>query len=142
MSSLYLLVRIDRKLAALDSGIVDSVIEIDEIFPVPGAPEHVSGITAVRSQSLTVIDACRVLGVDRKARGERAVVFRSSGHSYALNVDFVEDVVEVTSSPEHIAGGYGAAWRDASAGLLETPEGPAVLLDPVRMIDPAESRAA
>lgn len=46
-------------LSALD---VKSVIEIGTITPIPRAPVWIAGITALRSQALTVIDCRRALG--------------------------------------------------------------------------------
>ena len=59
MSALYVVFEVDGRLAAFDAADVQSVIEIEDIYPVPQSPAWVAGLTAMRSQSLTVID-CRL----------------------------------------------------------------------------------
>ena len=79
-------------LSALD---VKSVIEVSAVTPIPRAPVWIAGITALRSQALTVIDCRRAIGV--AGAGEwptdhRAIVVADGGHSYALLVDGIEDI--------------------------------------------------
>ena len=78
-------------LCALD---VKSVIEIGTVTPIPRAPAWIAGITALRSQALTVIDCRRALGLgsDDWATDHRAVVVAEGGHSFALMVDSIEDI--------------------------------------------------
>ena len=55
MKRLMLLCTIAGRKAAIPTQDVSSVIEIEAIAPVPGTPPHVAGLTALRSQALTVI---------------------------------------------------------------------------------------
>ena len=130
--------------AAIPTQDVSSVIEIEAVAPVPGTPPHVAGLTALRSQALTVID-CRVaMGFESAGDpvGSRAAVIQQDGHLYALVVDDASDVEEVESEVEQIRGGFGPQWERAALGLVETPGGPVVVLDVPALLGLRQSEAA
>ena len=66
------------------------------------------------------------------------------GHHYALTVDAVEDVVESMSDPAPIRAAMGAGWERVSQGMVETEEGPLLLVDIAALVagPGVESRAA
>jgi purine-binding chemotaxis protein CheW len=109
---------------------VRSVIEIERITPIPRTAPHIAGLTALRSQALTVIDCRLALGFDSAGdpMGNRAAVVDHEGHSYALVVDEAFDVVDALGEPESVPGGYGKAWEAAAIGMVETPSGPTLLI--------------
>src|SRR5678816_4072804 len=87
------------------AGVVEAVVELDTLIPVPRAAAHVAGLSALRSRVLTVIDCMRSLelGITDCSDGIReAAVVELDGHHYALLVDLVEDVVEAVSEPQPI----------------------------------------
>lgn len=130
MSRLLLMCLIAGRRAAIPTERVLSVIEIETVTPIPGTPEFIVGLTALRSQALTVID-CRVsLGfpASEKVEGSRAAVIEHEGHRYALLVDEAFDVVEALSEPVPVPGGFGAGWRHSASGMVETESGPALLV--------------
>ena len=59
-------------------------------------------------------------------------------------VDAVEDVVEPLSEPAPIRAAMGEGWERVSLGMVETEEGPLLLVDVAALIagPGAESRAA
>lgn len=135
MSNLVVLITIDGKRAAIAAPDVESVIELEAIYPVPGTPDYVAGLAAMRSQTMTVIDCNAALGLHSASQyAERCPVISVGGHLYALLVDTVEDVIEATSQPSDIAGGYGAAWAPIAKGMIETDTGPALLIDPTALV--------
>lgn len=115
-------------LCALD---VKSVIEIGTVTPIPRAPAWIAGITALRSQALTVIDCRRALGLgsDDWATDHRAVVVTEGGHSFALMVDSIEDITTAAGEAGQVPGGFGAEWSRVATGMIETLAGPALMLD-------------
>lgn len=131
MGELYLLVRIGDRRAAIPGARVESVVEIDQIVPVPLAPPHVAGLAALRSRALTVIDARAALGLDPEqyATEGRAAVVEVDGHGYALLVDRVEDVAEAEGVPVRSDASIGPEWDRVAEGFVETAPGPAVLVD-------------
>ena len=131
MNELLLMCMIAGRRAAIPAIRVQSVIEIDEITPIPGAPSFIRGLTALRSQALTVID-CRVaLGFESAGDpvGSRAAVIAEGGHLYALVVDDASDVEEIEGEIQQLRGGFGPQWANAAVGMVETPRGPAIILD-------------
>ncbi len=131
MGDLYLMTEIAGRRAAIPSEAVQSVIEVGSISPVPHAPAFVAGLTAMRSRALTVIDARRALGIaaDNTASDGRAVVCAVDGHTYAILVDRVEDVVEATSTAERPEADLGPSWERVTRALVETRIGPALVVD-------------
>lgn len=147
MSDLYLLVKIGRRRAAIAGALVQSVVEIDDVVPVPLAPPHVAGLAALRSRALTVIDTRAAIGLEPaefETEG-RAAVVEVDGHGYALLVDEVEDVAQAEASPARPDATLGPEWDRISLGWIETPVGPAVLVDVAGLVaacEPQRSRAA
>ena len=132
MNPLLLIVTIAGGRVALPAAAVESVVELEALIPVPRAPGHVAGLSALRSRVLTVIDTLRSLELgdtDCSDGIREAAVVELDGHHYALLVDVVDDVIEALSDPSPIRAAMGAGWERASKGMVETEEGPLLLLD-------------
>ena len=144
MTSLMLLCTIAGRQAAIPAHAIRSVIEIDAVEPIPGTPPWIVGLTALRSQALTVVD-CRVaLGFESAGDpvGSRAAVIALDGHLYALVVADASDVEEIESDIQQLRGGFGRQWADAALGMVETPLGPAIILDVPALLGLDQSEAA
>lgn len=133
---LLVIIQIAGRRCALPALAVRSVIELAAIAPIPRAPAHITGIAALRSQALTVIDCRRALGLaaEEWPTDHRAVVVAQDGHAYALRVDGIEDITSAIGAPGQVPGGFGAEWSRAARGMIETQIGPALLLDPAALI--------
>ena len=147
MSQLLLIVSIAGSRVAFPSAAVESVVELDTLIPVPRAAAHVAGLSALRSRVLTVIDTVRSLdlGESDSSDGIReAAVVELDGHHYALIVDSVEDVVEAMSDPSPVRAAMGEGWDRVALGMVETDEGPLLLVDVATLIagPSSEARAA
>jgi len=135
MNDLYLIVEIAGQRAALPAAFVESVVEIEEIAPVPCAPGHVFGLFALRSRVLTVIDTIAALGGGRSEPGEKqAVIVHVDGHLYGLLVDDVDDVIAIEGSPSQPRALLSAGWARYSRGVLEHEGQPLLLIDVAAMI--------
>ena len=131
MTDLVVILEIAGRRAALRTGEVQSVVELDTVSAVPRAPRFVLGLSALRSNTLTVIDAADAIGLrphGPHVAGERGVIVDHAGHRYALLVDDIDDVAKVLGPPAPVAGEAGAGWERVSEGLIETDRGPALLL--------------
>ncbi len=144
MNELVLMCVIAGRRAAIPALRVQSVIEIGEITPIPATPDFIRGLTALRSQALTVIDcpAALGLGVTAELAGKRAAVVDVDGHLYALVVDEAHDVCESRSEAVSVPGGFGHAWQAAALGMVETDDGPVVLVDVKALVAGPAARAA
>jgi len=145
MNELLLVVTIAGERVALPSAAVESVVELDTLTPVPRAASHVAGLSALRSRVLTVIDCMRSLelGETDCSDGIReAAVVELEGHHYALIVDMVEDVVEAQGELQPVRATMGEGWERVSQGMIETDNGPLLLVDVAALIAGAERQAA
>ncbi|WP_454598518.1 chemotaxis protein CheW [Qipengyuania sp. SM2507] len=144
MTEALLMCLIAERRVAFPAVKVRSVIEIERITPIPRTAPHIAGITALRSQALTVID-CRVaLGFESRGDpvGSRAAVVDHEGHSYALVVDQAFDVVDALGDPERVPGGFGESWAEAAIGMVETASGPTLLIALETLIAGHQAQAA
>ena len=57
------------------------------------------------------------------------------GHHYALIVDLVEDVLEAGSDPLPVRAAMGPGWERVSEGMVETEQGPLLLVNVVNFVD-------
>ena len=122
---------------------VKSVIEIAAVTPIPRAPHWIAGITALRSQALTVIDCRRAIGL---AEGDwptdhRAAVVADGGHAYSLLVDSIEDITTAAGEAGQVPGGFGPEWSRIATGMIETMVGPALLVDIAALLAGPEAQA-
>ncbi len=81
---------------------VREILLLNQSFPVPGAPHFVMGITNIRGNVLTIIDARKrfnLPGIDlnnSKYKGSaRMIVMESGEATAAVLVDSVSDVIDV-----------------------------------------------
>lgn len=138
MNGLLLIVEIGGERVAFPASAVEAVVEIESLTPVPGAPPHVAGLSALRSRVVTVIDSRLALGLaPREARARDAVLTVIDGHAYAILVDGVEDVVETSgeaqAAPVHVGGG----WARAIGGCVEAEGDLLMLVDAAALVAPA-----
>lgn len=139
MNELLLIVTIAGSRVALLADQVEGVVELDTLIPVPRAPAHIAGLSALRSRVLTVIDCRRSLelGSSEALAGGglvEAAVVELESHHYALTVDAVEDVVEALSDASPIRAAMEAGWERVSRGMVETEEGPLLLVDVAALV--------
>jgi len=143
MQDLYLIVEIAGQQALLPAAIVESVVEIDDIAPVPCAPPHIFGLFALRSRVLTVIDTLAALGEGRSEPGEKqAVIVTIDGHLYGLLVDNVDDVVALDGAPAKPRTRLSDGWMRIAQGVFEHEGHPLLLVDVGSLIAGPQDLAA
>jgi purine-binding chemotaxis protein CheW len=139
--TLVLVLRIAGERVAIRASDVESVIEVDEVTPVPRTAPHIAGLTSLRSRILTVIDCRAALGAAPAAAGE-AVVVPADGHAYALLVDGVEDVVEPAGDPSPVTLPLAGGWSRAARFTVDVGGDLLLLVDPHRLIAGPDAKAA
>ena len=144
MSDLLLIVRLAGRRIALPASEVEGVVELDGITPAPRAAGHVAGLSALRSRVLTVIDGLASLEFGRApVEGLlEAIIVPSGGHTYALLVDSVEDVIEAQRPPAPIRTPVGAGWDRVAIGTIDADKDLLLLVDPHLMIAGPSAQAA
>lgn len=144
MNDLLLIVSLAGRRVAFPAADVEAVVELEGVEPVPCVPGHVAGLAALRSRVLTVIDGTASLGfppADEAARLE-AVVVQSGGHTYAILVDTVEDVVDAGSDPQPLQASPGSGWDRFATSAVEAEGDLILLLDPHALIAGPTAQAA
>ena len=144
MAELLLIVRLAGRRVAFPASEVEAVVELEGLTPVPRAAAHVAGLSALRSRVLTVIDGLASLefGAGRERALRDAIVVPSDGHTYALLVDEVEDVVEAAAPPAPVNAPLGAGWDRVAIGMVEAEGELLLLVDPHRLIAGPAAQAA
>jgi purine-binding chemotaxis protein CheW len=146
MNELLLVVRIGGQRVAMPAALIESVVELDTLIPVPRAADHIAGLSALRSRVLTVISCRRSLGLaecDQSGELLEAAVTEVDGQHYALIVDGVEDVLEALGDPAPIRAAMGDGWERVSSGMVETEEGALLVVDVAALIaGPENARQA
>ena len=136
METLKLIARIADQEVAIVADLVESVVEIDAITPVPLAAPHIAGLAALRSRVLTIIDTYAALEIGRSPRDGllQAIVVTIDNHLYGLLVDEVVDVVAIEGEPEPVHAGLSRGWAHAALGLIEHDDKALLELDPARIV--------
>ena len=144
MAELLLIARLGGRRIAFPASLVEAVVELEGITPAPCAASHVAGLSALRSRVLTVIDGLAALGLGRAALadGRDAIVVPCDGHTYALIVEEVEDVIEADAAPVRLAAPVGAGWDRVAIGTVEVESELFLLVDPHLLIAGPAANAA
>ncbi|WP_017672401.1 chemotaxis protein CheW [Blastomonas sp. AAP53] len=144
MNNLYLIAVIAGETVALPTNQVDSVVKVRESVPVPSAAPFISGLFALRSRVLTLID-CQFFVTGEPidlVPGQPAIVVNIGGCSYGLLVDDVLDVVQMTGQAMPLPGQLPAGWSDIGRGLLQVADATYLMIDPEYLVNPSTRRAA
>ena len=144
MEKLYLIATIAGQPVAVRASLVDSVVDLGAIAPVPLARPHVAGLAALRSKVLTVICCECSLGQSATAsETRRAVVVNIDGHHYGLLVGSIEDACVIEEPAEPIRARLEPGWARVAIGMLEYHGDALLLIDPERIVaGPDEALAA
>lgn len=121
---LFLVAHVAGRGLLIDAARVDSVVEVGDVAPAPGADPAVRGLAAMRSRIATVVDTRRLLGLPEDTSAycvhadERAIVTMADGHLYAVVVDTLADVASFTLEPPPLGVSFGGGWQ-AVTGVAE-----------------------
>ena len=143
MTELLLIARLGGRRIAFPASSIEAVVELEGITPAPCAAPHVAGLAALRSRVLTVIDGLAALDLGRAgAQGRDAVVIPCEGHTYALLVEEVEDVIAADAPAAPLAAPVGAGWDRVAIGTVEIGADLFLLVDPYLLIAGPAANAA
>ena len=144
MAELLLIARLAGRRIAFPASQVEAVVELEGITPAPCAAPHVAGLAALRSRVLTVIDSCVALDLGGAGEGQArdAIVIPCDGHTYALLVEEVEDVIEADAPAAPLSAPVGAGWARVATGTVEVGSELFLLVDPALVIAGPAANAA
>lgn len=91
---------LDNETYGIEVGQVREILRLNQNFPVPGAPDYVLGITNIRGNVITILDARQRfnLATVEHTASTRMIVVESTDDTVSMVVDNVSDVIDVPKS--------------------------------------------
>jgi purine-binding chemotaxis protein CheW len=133
-------------LFGVDVSLVQEVVRLQPLTPVPLAPAEIAGLINLRGEVLTAIDLRARLGLPPAdpAREPVNVVVRVDDEPVSLLVDEIGAVLEISQVPfEQTPSTVDERVRDLLLGAFTLPDRLLLALNARRVLGPrAETRAA
>ena len=110
--------RLDNEIYGINVMLIQEVLRVTEIAPVPGAPNYVIGLINLRGNVVTVIDTRMRFGLPPKEIDDatRIVIIEVENQTVGIVVDSVSEVVDVDASEFETAPNVG---YDETARYIE-----------------------
>jgi len=110
--------RLDAEIYGINVMLVQEVLRITDIAPVPGAPSYVIGIINLRGNVVTVIDTRMRFGLHPRDYDDatRIVIIETENQTVGIVVDSVSEVVDIYSNEIETAPNVG---NDETARYIE-----------------------
>jgi purine-binding chemotaxis protein CheW len=110
--------RLEDEIYGINVMLVQEVLRITEIAPVPGAPGYVIGIINLRGNVVTVIDTRMRFGLGVKEMDDstRIVIIETASQTVGIVVDSVAEVVDIYAEEIETAPNVG---NDETARYIE-----------------------
>lgn len=110
--------RLDEETYGINVMLVQEVLRVTDIAPVPGAPGYVVGIINLRGNVVTVIDTRMRFGLPPHEMDDstRIVIIESEKQTVGIIVDSVSEVVDIYSNEIETAPNVG---NDETARYIE-----------------------
>ena len=110
--------RLNEEIYGINVMLVQEVLRVTEIAPVPGAPNYVIGIINLRGNVVTVIDTRMRFGLPPQEMDDatRIVIIEAENQTVGIVVDSVSEVVDVYSNEIETAPNVG---NDDTARYIE-----------------------
>ena len=110
--------RLENEIYGINVMLIQEVLRVSEIAPVPGAPNYVIGIINLRGNVVTVIDTRMRFGLSPKEMDDatRIVIIEVENQTVGIVVDSVSEVVDVDASEIETAPNVG---NDETARYIE-----------------------
>ena len=144
MSDLYLIATISGEDVAIPADRVESVVKVRDIVRVPAVKPYVTGLFALRSRVLTLID-CQYFITGKAAalaEDQTAIVAEISGHFYGFLVDAVKDVCAPEDPPQALPVKLADGWQKLGSAMIGLDGESMLVVEPGNMIVPMQAKAA
>lgn len=130
---------VGKYLFGVDVSLVQEVVRLQQITPVPLAAPEIAGLINLRGEVLTAIDLRARLGLPLRSAGEREpvnVVIRVDDEPVSLLVDEIGGVLEVSQVPfEQTPSTVDERVRDLLLGAYTLPDRLLLALNAARVLD-------
>ncbi|VAW69656.1 Positive regulator of CheA protein activity (CheW) [hydrothermal vent metagenome] len=110
--------RLNEEIYGINVMLVQEVLRVTDIAPVPGAPSYVIGIINLRGNVVTVIDTRMRFGLPPKEMDDstRIVIIEAENQTVGIVVDSVSEVVDIYGHEIETAPNVG---NDETARYIE-----------------------
>ncbi|MBQ3034238.1 MAG: purine-binding chemotaxis protein CheW [Deferribacterales bacterium] len=129
----------------IDIMIVEEIIRIVDITPVPRAPSFVEGIINMRGRVIPIVDLRKKLCISNDTQcndSTRIIVTCIDNKRMGFIVDSVEEVIKISSDNIDKAPGTSRAIDNYISGVARTVEkGMVIILDIRKIFSPQEQMA-
>ena len=137
---------VGKYLFGVDVSLVQEVVRLQQITPVPLAVPEIAGLINLRGEVLTAIDLCARLGMPKSesTREPVNVVIRVDDEPVSLLVDEIGGVLEVSQVPFEVTPStVDEKVRDLLLGAYTLPDRLLLALNARQVLDVVqETRAA
>lgn len=110
---------------------IQEIVAMPRAVRVPLAPPGITGLINLRGQIMATVDLRRLLGADEREEAALGVVAKAGSETFALIVDEVHDVLEISPTmlhppPANLAG----AARTITRAVCPLPDALMLVFDP------------
>ncbi len=136
MKSLYLLGVAGDVRFAMPASMVESVVTLGPVVPVPLSLPSIAGVSALRSRVITVVDVVAAIhgGEAAPADGQSAIIVTLGGHLYGLVVDDIHDVIGHNGELKRFGAALDSGWQRVSTGAIEVEGSAVIVIDPAKLV--------
>jgi purine-binding chemotaxis protein CheW len=129
---------------AIDIGIVQEIVLMQEITPIPGGASYVAGMTDLRGRVIPVAEFTSLLGIAPSERTDdtRILVVENDGGHIGFIVDAVSEVMMVDGARIEDASSLGTREHDFIVGVAKLEEHLVSLVDVPRLLLAADRGVA
>jgi purine-binding chemotaxis protein CheW len=116
--------KLDGQRYAVPLAVVERVVQVAEITPLPNASQTILGAINVHGQVMVVLDLRRHLGLRPRelALSDELLIVRSAQRIVALLVDEVTGVLECPRAAQNVAEQIGPGMENVAC-VVKQPEG-------------------
>jgi purine-binding chemotaxis protein CheW len=128
----------------IDIGMVQEIVLMQEITPIPGGAPYIAGMTDLRGRVIPVAAFTELLGIapSEQTDDTRILVVENAGGHIGFIVNAVSEVMMVDGSRIEDASALGAREHDFIVGVAKLEEHLVSLVDVPRLLVAADRGAA
>ena len=136
------LLAVDGQTYALHFGVVDRILRMVEVTPLPGAPDVVEGVVNIQGEVVPVVSIRRRLGLAHRsvALSDSLVVAPARARRLAIIAESVLGVVECPADAVVSTGDLARGIQHIE-GVLKTSDGLVLIHDLDRFFSPEEEQS-
>ena len=131
----YVVFKLDEHFFALPVGIVERIVRVVNITPMPGSPDHILGVINVKGQPIPVFSMRKIFGLtDRETQlSDQLIIVRTLKHTVSFVADTVTGVVNRNDRNRIQPGQIFTDLEKIVEGLIFYEDGIILIYDPERL---------